>query len=82
MVYYRLYLIGEVYHVKRVREIEAPDDAAAIIAASRDGPADRMELWCGSRFVEDWVLALPQNHTVEQSGVTIERVTDCRPAHP
>ena len=64
MVYYRLYLIGAAGHVKGVREIEAPDDAAAVLAALRVEPAGRRELWCGSRFVEDWRSALPLNHMV------------------
>lgn len=58
---YRLYLVGIAGHVERVREIEAVDDAAAIMAATTGQCVDRMELWCGPRLVADWALTTPNS---------------------
>ena len=55
---YRLYLSGGAGHIEGVREINAADDAYAISAALRGQRADRMELWCGSRLVEDCALII------------------------
>ena len=66
MVYYRLYLLGIAGHVEKVHEIEASDDAAAVVAAATKGKhADRMELWCGSRLVEEWLTSMPHHDSAE-----------------
>lgn len=66
---YRLYVIGGSGHVVRVEEMIAVDDVAAIKAASLGRGAQRRELWCGARMVEDWAL-------VERHVSTDNQVTD------
>lgn len=82
MLDYRLYLLGAAGHVEGVRDIKAVDDAAAIIAATTGQSADRMELWCGARFVKEWGLAMPGQRLPPKYGATIERVRDYRPVPP
>ena len=60
---YPFYLVGIVGHVERVCEIDAVDDAAAIVAAMTDDCANRMELWCGPRLVNDRAFTRPQKRS-------------------
>lgn len=72
---YRLYLVGIAGAVVRVIEIEAVDDAAAIRAATAAHCANRMELWCGPRFVNDRAFTMPKRAVpIEQRSRSIPGV--------
>lgn len=53
MAYYRLYYLED-GHIRRVRELDCEDDAAAMKIAEQGADGRAMELWELSRIVAKW----------------------------
>jgi hypothetical protein len=51
MADYRIYLIDETGHIRRVKEVEAASDEAATAAAREFAAGERFEIWNRARLV-------------------------------
>ena len=51
MYQYRIYCLEDEGRFRRVKEVEAPDDAAALARARALGHSGECEVWCRSRLV-------------------------------
>ena len=60
MADYRLYFVGGHGRFESVSQLVADDDDAAIWAASTQSRTCAMELWCGTRKVEEWAFGPPE----------------------
>jgi hypothetical protein len=55
MADYRVYFLDDFnQHIVGARQIEAPDDAAAVSMAERMRGLSPLELWCDERKIRQW----------------------------